>query len=239
MTNTAMGTHDPAGSDPRATSDMLRGWFSRALTPDAMTWLAAEIDRQRDAIDERRLGIALGLAGRKIGRSDLALAAEDVAAAGRVRTNWRPDLWSADEAARVAILLATYRGDDGAFAARVERLCATAELTENIAFLKGFAIFPAARELGGRAREAVRSSAQAVFQAIAAHNPYPFDHFDEAAWNQMVVKCVFCGLPIDTIVGLHEGRNPELVQMLGDLVSERHAAGRVLPDAVHRYLAGQ
>jgi len=72
--------------------------------------------------------------------------------------------------------------------------------------------------------------------AIACHNPYPFDHFDEDAWNQMVVKCVFNGVPIETIVGLQERRNPEAVQMLRDLVSERHAAGRPLPDAVHAYV---
>jgi hypothetical protein len=75
-----------------------------------------------------------------------------------------------------------------------------------------------------------------VFEAIACHNPYPFDYFDEAAWNQMVVKCVFTGAPINSIVGLEQRRNAELVQMLRDLVSERHAAGRSVPDAVHAYV---
>jgi hypothetical protein len=89
----------------------------------------------------------------------------------------------------------------------------------------------------GRAREGVRSSITAVFVAITCHNPYPFRHFDEAAWNQMVVKCVFNGAPIESIVGLHERRNAEVVQMLRDLVSERRAAGRPLPDAVHAYVA--
>ena len=75
-----------------------------------------------------------------------------------------------------------------------------------------------------------------MFAAIACHNPYPFDHFDADAWNQMVVKAVFSGTPIETIVGLHERRNPEVVQMMRDLVSERRAAGRPLPDAVHAYV---
>jgi hypothetical protein len=71
---------------------------------------------------------------------------------------------------------------------------------------------------------------------MACHNPYPRHHFVQTAWNHMVVKCVFNGLPIDTIVGLNERRNAELARMLRDLVSERHAAGRVLPAAVHAYL---
>ena len=75
------------------------------------------------------------------------------------------------------------------------------------------------------------------FEAIACHNPYPFDYFDEAAWNQMVVKCVFTGAPIDTIVGLRDRRNSTLVRMLEDFAAERHAAARPLPAAVHDYIA--
>jgi len=52
----------------------------------------------------------------------------------------------------------------------------------------------------------------------------------------MVVKCVFVGAPIETIVGLHERRNPDLMEMLRDFVAERNAAGRPLPEAVHRFI---
>jgi len=221
-----------------ATLDLLRQWLSRMLTPQAMQWLDTEIACQRDQVDERRLGMALGIIPRKVGRTELSLSAGDSAAARGVRARWRPDLWSTDEAARVTILFATYRGDDETFAARVDRLCVTGELTEHVAYLKGFAIFPGAEKLYARAREAVRSSATPIFQAIACDNPYPYDHFDEAAWNQMVVKCVFNGLSIETMVGLTERRNRELVAMLRDLVSERHAAGRPLPEPVHRYIEG-
>jgi hypothetical protein len=215
---------------------MLLGWLSQTLRPGAMAWLHSEIDRQQGNIDERRLGFAMGSVGRKLGHADLSLGAEDIAAAQRLRTGWRPDLWSVGEAARVVILLTTYCSDDAAFAARVARLCSTAELNEHIAYLKGFAVFPGAVELGERAREAVRASAQALFEAIACHNPYPCHNFDQAAWNQMVVKCAFNGLRIDTIVGLNERRNADLTRMLRDLISERHAAGRALPDAVQAYL---
>ena len=215
-------------------SDLLLAALSRVVAPAALDWLNAEMARQRDTADERRLGIALGLAGRKIGRTQLALTDDERATAGKL-FGWQPELWAADDAARVLILMATHR-DDPAFAERVDRLCTTAEITEHIAYLKGFAIFPAAPLLLGRAREGVRSSIAPVFAAIACHNPYPFRHFDEAAWNQMVVKCVFTGTPIESIVGLHERRNPEVVQMLRDLVSERRAAGRPLPEAVHAYV---
>ena len=217
-------------------SEFLSGVLARALAPAATEWLNAEIERQRGSADERRLAIALGFAGRKIGRAQLALTEDEIATARRLRKGWQPELWAADEAARILILGTSHNGDDQAFAARVDRLCTTAEVTEYIAYLKGFAIFPAAKLLYGRAREGVRSAITPVFAAIACHNPYPFDYFDADAWNQMIVKAVFSGTPIDTIFGLQERRNPEVVQMMRDLISERHAAGRPLPDAVHAYV---
>jgi hypothetical protein len=219
-----------------AATDLLRGWVGRTVQADAARWLDAEIERQRKAIDERRLGIALGLTGRRIGRADLSATPDDVAAAQVLRRRWRPDIWGTDESARVALLLATWNGDETAFAVRVDRLCATGELTEHVACLKGFAVFPAPAPLLSRARAAVRSSVQPLFEAIACHNPYPADHFDDAIYNQMVIKCVFSGVPIGTIVGLDERRSDELVRMMRDLASERRVAGRLLPDAVHKFM---
>jgi hypothetical protein len=224
--------------DPATAIGLLCRWIARVASVESAAWLEAGIERQRAGVDERQLGIALGLAARKLGRADLALPAEELSVAQRLRPGWQPQVWTADEAARVALLLATHHSDDQSFAARLERLCVTAEVTEHIAYLKGFAIFPAGAALHGRAREGVRSSIASVFQAIACHNPYPSDYFDEAAWNQMVVKCVFVGAPIGAIVGLDARRNVELIQMLRDFVAERHAAGRPLPEAVHRFIEG-
>ena len=234
---TALEQQEPRGADPAAVMAFLRQALGRVRPPAAMQWLDDAIARAQGQRDERRLDIALGMVGRKVGRTDLAPSTDDVAAAGKLRPRWQPQNWGTDEAARVVLLLATYRGDDKDFATRVDRLCATGELTEHVAYLKGFAVFPAAKDLHDRAREAVRSSITAVFEAIACRNPYPQDYFDDDAWNQMVVKCVFSGLPIEGITGLRERRNPELVTMLGDLVSERHAAGRAVPDEVLRYIA--
>jgi hypothetical protein len=217
---------------------LLRRWLARALAPDACAWLDQEIARQQAGADERKLVIALGLAGRKLGRAMLALAPGDADVAQDLRDAWQPQHWAVDEAARVALLLAAHHGDDRAFAARLERLCVTAEITEHVSYMKGLAILPAGASLIGRAREGVRSSIAPLFEAIACRNPYPRDHFDTDGWNQMVVKCVFGGTPIGGVVGLHERRNAELIVMLRDLVAERHAASRPLPREVHDFIAG-
>jgi hypothetical protein len=98
-----------------------------------------------------------------------------------------------------------------------------------------FAIVIAARR-APRAREAIRSSVQPVFEAIACDNPYPADYFEDPAYNQMIVKCVFTGVPIEKIVGLDQRRNAALLSMLRDLVSERHAAARAVPVSVLQWI---
>jgi hypothetical protein len=226
----------PSPPDPARVTGLLRQWLSRALSADASRWLSAELDRQHEAADEWHLSMALGLATRKVGRGMLRLGDDDVRAARATREAWQPEFWSSDEAARVALLLASHRGDDRAFAARLERLCATAEVTEHTAYLKGFAVFPAPQLIYSRAREGVRSAVQPLFEAIACRNPYPRDYFDQDAWNQMVVKCVFIGSPLETVVGLRERKNAELVRMLEDLIAERRSAGRVIPQSVLDYV---
>jgi hypothetical protein len=222
--------------DPAAAVELLRGWLARRVPPETLAWLDGEISHQREKLDERRLGTALGRVGRQVGRADLALSAVDLAAAQIFRDRWRPDLWGTDEAARVALMLTTWTGDAELFARRVEALCVTGELTEQVARFKGFAIFPAPVRIIGPARQAFRSSIQPVFEAIACCNPYPADHFEATAFNQMVVKCVISGVPIDKIVGMDERRNDDLLSMLRDLVSERYAAGRVVPTAVREWI---
>ena len=143
----------PVVADTTEVLDLLRRWLAAVLAPDAKDWLFAELARQQSGVDERKLAIALGLIGRKLASSDLMLSPPEVAAAQRVRADWRPDLWSSAEAARVALLLATAQDDADAFAARVDRLCTTAELGEQIALMKGLAVFPAAAALHDRARE--------------------------------------------------------------------------------------
>ena len=217
---------------------LLRRWLAMALPQEAQAWIDLEIERQLAGPDENRLVTALGLAGRKLRRAELQLPAEELAAAQDLCPDWRPQYWGADEVARAALLLATHRGDDGAFVNRYEKLCVTAETTEHVSYMKGLAIFPAGEQLVRSARQGLRSSISPIFRAVACHNPYPRNQFDIDVWNQMVVKCVFEGVPIDDVTGLHARRNPELLVMLRDLVSERHAAGRPLPQAVHRFIEG-
>lgn len=73
----------------------------------------------------------------------------------------------------------------------------------------------------------------------AATGPYAARHLDPPAWRQAVLKCLFTGLGVDTVADL-AGRargDSELRRMLTDYAGERTAAGRTVPEDLHRVLA--
>src|SRR3712207_8077480 len=102
----------------------------------------------------------------------------------------------------------------------------TADLAESIAYLRGLALFPGGPALLPVAAGGVRSAVKPIFEAVAHRNPYPAEHFDERAWNQMVLKALFIGSPLAPIRGLRERAHPELCPVPVDYAHERWAAGR-------------
>ncbi len=111
---------------------------------------------------------------------------------------------------------------------RIEQLFSTADVGELIAFYRGLPLYPEQSQYVARAGEGLRTNMKAVFEAVAHHNPYPAEQFDEHRWNQMVVKALFIGSPLYPIQGLEQRWNPDLARMLCDYAHERWAAGRTV-----------
>ena len=221
--------HAISGGDvarTEAACDLLARCIEAAVPSDAANWLRQTLRDVSSSHDDKTLVRALGLAPRRLGRADLVTGASDAAAADALRSGWDLRGLSVDQAARIALLLAWYRGDDQGFAATVDGLCRTAEINELVAYYRGLAIFPAAALLQGRAREGVRSAMTPVFEAVAHRNPYPRTIFDQDGWNQMVLKALFIGSTLDPIQGLDVRANADLATMLVDYAHERWAAGR-------------
>ncbi|MFD9796025.1 EboA domain-containing protein [Streptomyces sp. NPDC059070] len=73
----------------------------------------------------------------------------------------------------------------------------------------------------------------------AAVGPFAAAHLEPHAWRHAVLKCLFTGVPVAAVASLArraEG-DGELARMLGDFAAERTAAGRPVPDDLHRVLA--
>jgi hypothetical protein len=229
-----MPTHDcssPAGA-------LIANWLAGRLATAPAQWYAGQLARiAARPGDGTALAVALGLAARKLGKADLACSPDELAAAGALRQGWDPSCWSVDQAARVSFLLAAFDGDEAAFRARLQQMADSAELNELIALYRGFPLYPAAAALAPQARAAIRSSMKPIFEAIAHRNPYPLERFDDAAWNQMIVKTFFLESPLWAVQGLERRANPALAGILVDLAHERWAAGRAVSPELWRCVA--
>jgi hypothetical protein len=135
--------------------------------------------------------------------------------------------WTLDQLVRVDILTQL---DE----ANLTALFETAEMQEAVALTRSLPYLPNPSSFLLRATDAVRSNMGPVFDAIAFGNTYPKDYFNEAAWNQLVLKCIFNDKAIHQIIGLDERANQALADTLSDFAHERWSAGRRVPSQVWR-----
>jgi hypothetical protein len=166
----------------------------------------------RAPFDREPFTVAFTLAARRVGRAPL------------------PGGWSADEAARAALLVqAAAAQPSGPFAALVDDLYQHGDSRERQAILRALAWLPAPERFLELAVEACRTSVQPVFEAIAGENEYPAAHFPDLNFNQMVLKALFTGVALRRIAGLQGRITAELRRMAAGYASERRAAGRSVP----------
>jgi hypothetical protein len=208
--------------------DLLLRWLHRTLDDAGRAWLDAKRALLNDTLNDRDLYIAVGLAPRKLGKAPLALSAQDLIEAEAARPGWNPTGLRVDEAARLALLLTAAQHGEPFYTA-LEQLWRTADVNEQISFYKGLPLYPDAAQVHWRATNGCRTSIDDVFEAIAHRNPYPAEHFDEVAWNQMCLKALFVGAPLHPVVGLDTRHNRSLARMMADYAFERWAAARVVP----------
>lgn len=143
--------------------------------------------------------------------------------------------WRIRDFGRAALVLAALdRTSAEDQVALVEQLVRRGESGEQESVLKMLALLPRPERFVAAAIDACRSNTASVFGAIALDNPYVRDHFPQASFNQVVLKTIFVGLPVERIVGVADRVNAELVRMVRDYAAERRAAGRSVPDDVGR-----
>ena len=139
-----------------------------------------------------------------------------------------------DRLARVLLLTSLPADDEMAYVKAIETLFDTAEMQELTALYTALPYLAFPQKWLFRATEAVRSNMGPVFDAIAFGNPYPAQYFSEAAWNQLVLKCIFNDKPITRIDGLLDRVNAALAHDVSEFAHERWAAGRTVPAEVWR-----
>jgi hypothetical protein len=196
-------------------------------------WLRESLGTLTGDRSDRTFFKLFGFVPRKLGKDDLQLSAEDLQQAEKARSGWNPRLWSVDQAARVLLLLRS-ESDPQKLFARSEQLFATADMGELVALYRALPLYPEQTLYAKRGSEGIRTNMRPVFEAVAHFNPFPREQFDEAAWNQMVLKALFIGAPLWPIVGLDERANSTLATMLVNYAHERWAAHRTVSSELWR-----
>lgn len=207
-------------------SELLLPWLSTRIEGQALEWLRTAEDHARAAGADRAFLLAFGTAPRRVGKASLGLTDDELAAAGAARPGFRPEHWTVDQTARTVLVLALPAPDAAATRATLDRLFDDGDLGELVALYQALPLLPHPEAHRARAAEGIRANMKPVFEAVALRNPYPAEQLDEAAFNQLVMKCVFVGSPLHLVHGLDARSNPTLARMLGDFAHERWAAGR-------------
>ena len=100
---------------------------------------------------------------------------------------------------------------------------------ERVAIVQALVLLPEPISLKPIALETGRSNSLRLYSALALKNPYINACYLEPEFNQVVLKSLFNGLPIEQIIGLRNRANKELSRMCEEYVDERRAAGRSVP----------
>ena len=166
---------------------------------------------------------------RFVGKPLISVPADMDFSLKRIRPGFTVSGWTLDRLARVWWLLQLPADDETAYMKTITQLFKAGELNELVALYSALPVLGYPELWRFQATEGIRNNIADVQSAIMLHNPYPADYFDEAAWNQMVLKAFFTDKDVTQITGLAERKNARLAQTLADYAAERRAAGRSLP----------
>jgi hypothetical protein len=204
---------------------LLSQWISQQLAPEQLSWLQQKQQQIASDSSGRSFFVTFSVIPRFVGKENLQL--EKTAVQELVKENicWFPQYWTIDRTARTWLLLSLTKDNKQCFKV-IEQLFKTADVRELTALYQALPLLPNPEQYYHIATEGVRSNMTDVFNAIALYNSYPAAYFDELAWNQMVLKALFVGSPLNAIQGLDRRTNPNLSEMLMDYARERWAAKR-------------
>jgi len=205
---------------------LLRSMLEKRLESKASKWLRSALEEIADGASNSRFCALISLASRHAPREELAPTERDLRSAAEAADGWNPERWSVLETVRVSLLLA--RGDlaEESGAVALEEAFRYADEGEARALYRSLALLPKPERFVERAKEGCRTNMRSLFEAVALDTPYPARFFDDVAWRQAVIKCVFIGAPLWRLWGLDGRLSEELARMALDLAAERRSAGR-------------
>ncbi|HHO59129.1 MAG TPA: hypothetical protein ENJ64_02720 [Thiotrichales bacterium] len=197
-----------------------------SIPTSGQQWLQQALDAIITSDDATEsLGLYSAMAKRKLGDALLQQASP-------VDTNFSPlDIrhWHVADAGRLILLMSAILNAPQQTENLITAYYRMGDEAEHIALIHGLIFFAPADYLTTIALDAGRTNSLELLAALTLDNPYPASFYNEAAFNQMVLKGLFLGLAIERVVGIEQRANAELTRMCENYVVERENAGRSVP----------
>jgi len=217
---------------------LLRQWLKAVSPPSGVEWL----DDVRGAVNDGAMDgdffDAYAAVPRHVGHAPLKLTREDMTDAAKARVGWHPQRWTADVAARTLLLLSYDDSDQASYADMLMGLLKIGGSETSAALYRSLPLLPYPERHLSWATAATRSDHRELFEALAICNPYPAERFDEAAWNSLIMKAIFLGVPLVQVEGLERRANHVLAHELRDYVHQRASAGHPPNPAIWQAVGG-
>lgn len=213
-----------------ATAPVLASLLATRLTPTAAQfWESARAECAASPASGR-FGELLALASRHVRPGvPLAPSGSERASAAMALPGWVCERWTLLETLRVDLAVALAHGGGAAADSTLEDALRFGDEGETAALLRAAAHLPRPEGWRWRVGEGCRSNMRTVFEAAACDTPYLDRHFDDDAFRQAALKCLFVGAPLWRMVGLERRLDATLARMALDYTDERRSAGRHVP----------
>ena len=217
-----------------AIKELLTKIIEKNLDQHTHTWLH---EKAMQSDSNYQLNLSFTAIPRKTGKNEVVLEKEDSETLTDLLPGFSVAHWTIDRLSRVWLLMQLESENKESYITRIEHLFLQAEMNEQVALYSSLPVlhYPDAWKL--RCAEGVRSNIGTVLEAIMYFNPYPTEHLDELAWNQLVMKAFFTDKNVDKIIGLDRRANQNLANILFDYVEERWAAHRTVNPQIWRLVA--
>jgi len=203
-------------------SEQLSKIIENTVENSVRSWLEEKIQEIIEGDKPREMFMAYSLVPTKIGKQGIPKMGlgTDVEKYLEVQ---RADI---HQVARIYLLVRLLQANQNFFAPKVAKIIQVADTGELVTFLKFLILLPDPGTYRDQAVDALRTNVTQVFNAIAAHNPYPARFFNEQQWNQMYLKMAFMQGDLSTLVDIDSRANAELARIISDYAHERWAASR-------------
>ncbi len=207
-------------------NNLLTTILRKNLSEDAFKWLESEGESASKNGGSQKFNIAFVAMPRKTGKNVAEISADLKSQVGAVRKGLTLTGWTTDRLARVWLLMQVNSDKQDQYAAAIENLFLSAEMSELVALYSALPVLAYPESWKKRCAEGIRNNIGQVLEAVICDNPYPSENLDELAWNQLVLKAIFTDKPVLKIIGLRERANKNLANSLSDYAHERWAAHR-------------